>query len=179
MAMDMTPVGGFWVWRPLRLALAVATLASALGACATVHVRADSDAAASLVACHSYAWVDSAQGAPGRVGAFGNPINDKRLRLAIGKRLAAHGWTEAAAGTSADCLIGYAVGSRIAFADTGPQMGFGGGWGRAGAGAVMAVPGGTMTCRIPIVRVEWPSMCSAVRPATRSGTPMRTSTSRN
>jgi hypothetical protein len=115
-------------------------LAGSLGACTTLQVRSDYDAAADISTCRSYDWAPASTAAAGRRDersrAFDNPLNDVRLRNAIAKRLAARGMQPVAAGGTADCLVGHAIGVRDTLVDTGPRIGFGigtgWGWGRRG-----------------------------------------------
>src|SRR6185437_15473901 len=58
--------------------------------------------------------------------AYGNPLNAHRLRVSIEANLAAKG-IQRADHAAADCMIGYAMGSRQVFNDY--YAGFGGGWG--------------------------------------------------
>ena len=121
---------------------AIMLLVGSLGACTTLRVRSDYDAAADISACRSYDWAPASIAAPGpraeRNRAFNNPLNDVRLRNAIAKRLTAHGMQPVAAGGTADCLVGYAIGVRDTLVDTGPRVRFGigtgWGWGRRGFG---------------------------------------------
>ena len=71
----------------------------------------------------------------GADAAFSNPLNADRLRAAIEANMAARGVTKAADKAGADCVVGYALGTRQVFND------YYGGWGRAGdrAGATAGV----------------------------------------
>jgi len=119
----------------LRTALLGLAAATALAGCGTINVRSDTSAAASVSACHTYSWLEAPGGRP---DAFGNPLNDQRLRDAIAHRLQLHGMTPAAPGAS-DCQIGYVSGTRGAPDEyNSPRITFGvgtgwGGWGRTGA----------------------------------------------
>ena len=73
--------------RTAVLALAVITLA----ACTTTRVNTDSNAATSVSACHSFGWMEPTVAPPPAYSAFANPINDQRLRTAVGMRLSAKG----------------------------------------------------------------------------------------
>jgi hypothetical protein len=112
-----------------------------LSACDTMRVRSDSDAASSVSSCHTYSWLEAPASAP-EPSAFDNPINDKRLRGAIAKRLGSRGMTAAASGVSSDCLVGYAIGSRQTIVgNPGPRWSFGfgtgyGGWGNRSAASI-------------------------------------------
>ncbi|HVC02311.1 MAG TPA: DUF4136 domain-containing protein [Steroidobacteraceae bacterium] len=110
----------------------------ALSACTSMPVTTDVNPNASVGACHSYAWAHEHY-AGGPQGAFANPVNADRLRVAIQSNLAAHGMRRASDPKSADCVIGYAIGSRVVaddFAGWGWGMGYGwgGGWGPRGPG---------------------------------------------
>lgn len=112
-----------------------AALASfALGACTSLPVTTDVNPNASVGSCHTYAWAQEHITASGAQGAFGNPLNADRLRVAIGSNLAARGIQPAADYKTADCVVGYAIGTRVV-AD--PYVGWGVagyGWGRRGWG---------------------------------------------
>lgn len=123
--------------RGLIQPLMMLVLAGALAACTSLRVRSDYDAAADLSACRSFGWVESAA-AP--AGAFDNPINNKRLRDAIAKRLVAKGLQPAAEGATPDCLVGQAIGVRDSLTNNGRSrfsfgVGTGWGWGRHGFGS--------------------------------------------
>ena len=119
----------------LRIALLGITAAAALAGCSTLNVRADSSAAANVSACHTFSWLEGPPGA--RPDAFGNPLNDQRLRDAVSRRLQAHGIAPATSG-SGDCQVGYVFGTRMTPEDYNrPRFSFGigtgwGGWGRGG-----------------------------------------------
>ena len=85
----------------------------ALAGCA-LQAQTDRDARYSVASCHSYAFSDQRPGAAPPSAAFDNPVNAQRLREAIAGSLAARNLTPAAEGTSADCLVSYALGSRLA-----------------------------------------------------------------
>ena len=120
----------------LRLAAGAAGLA-ALGACTTLPVTVDSNPNASVASCHSYVFATEHAVAPGQPGgAYGNPLNGDRLRAAISANLAARGIQPAADHAAADCVVGYAIGTRVV-ADTFAEgfYGFGyGGWHRGYGG---------------------------------------------
>lgn len=114
----------------------------ALGGCA-MQAQTDHDANFSVATCHSYAFSDQQVGAPPVAAAFDNPLNAKRLRDAIATSLAARNLPAAAEGTSADCLVSYAMGSRLAPDSLSPQYAWGYGvsaplgWGRYAGGSVV------------------------------------------
>lgn len=111
--------------------LAVVSLALLAG-CSTLNVRSDASATGNLGSCHTWSWIEP-PAAAARVNAFGNPINDQRLRDAIAQRLQSRGMTLAAAGATADCQVAYSAGTRTSV-DNGVNrprftFGFGTGWG--------------------------------------------------
>ena len=108
----------------------------ALGAC-SLPVRTDINPNLSVTSCHSYAFADEHVANTDQPSAFGNPLNAERLRQAIEANMSARGIQKAADRKSADCVVGYAMGTRQVFNDYysgfGPGWGFGGGfWGRRG-----------------------------------------------
>lgn len=120
--------------------LAAAAAMVLLAGCA-LEARTDSDPRASLSVCHNYAFAEAAESRPEGATAFGNPLNEKRLRDAIASGLAAHGIPAATEGTSADCVVGYAIGSRLAPDPAAPRFSWGlgwGGWGYRGMGGSLA-----------------------------------------
>ena len=111
---------------------AAAALAVASG-CA-LQARTDSAPGASVAGCHTYAFAESMESRPEAATAFGNPLNEKRLRDAIAAGMSAHGISAAADSASADCVVGYAIGSRLAPDPGSPRFSWGlgmgwGGWG--------------------------------------------------
>jgi hypothetical protein len=102
-----------------------------LGACSTLPVTTDVNPYLSVSSCHTYAFAD--EHAPSTDQAFANPLNIERLRTAIESNLAAKGLQKVADRNSADCVVGYAVGTRQVFDDYygsyGVGWGWGGGWG--------------------------------------------------
>jgi uncharacterized protein DUF4136 len=119
----------------IRAAIGLAGLA-ALGACTSLPVTTDTNPNASVSVCHTYAFaqehsIGTAQ--PG--GAYSNPVNSDRLRAVIAANLASRGFQPALEHGSADCVVGYAIGSRVV-ADEFAGFGVGWGWGRRGFGGV-------------------------------------------
>jgi hypothetical protein len=123
-----------------------------MGGCA-MQAQTDHDPKFSVVSCHSYSFSDQQAGGAPVAAAFDNPLNAKRLRDAIASSLAAHKLPPAAEGTTADCLVSYAIGSRLASDNFGPYYGYGYGYGwgygmpaplgwgpYAGGGAVWGAP---------------------------------------
>jgi hypothetical protein len=122
--------------RAIRYTVGLAGLA-ALGACTTLPVTTDSNPNASVAICHTYAFAQEHTAAPGQPGgAYSNPLNSDRLRAVIAANLAAHGVEPVAEHAMADCVVGYAIGSRVV-ADEFAGFGIGWGWGwRRGFGGV-------------------------------------------
>jgi hypothetical protein len=120
----------------MTISKSASVLAATLVLCACQTTRVQSDTAAeSVAACRSYAWLESAAPAS---DPFVNPLNEQRLRRAIGQRLEARGLTSNSSG--ADCLVGVAIGSRDGVAEAprsrwsfGVGTGFGSGGSRSGA----------------------------------------------
>ena len=118
------------------LLAAVGGAVAALGACTSLPVTTDVNPNASASTCHTYAWAQEHVAAGVQPAAYGNPLNADRLRAAIESNLAARGLQPAANRASADCVIGYAIGSRIVADDFGGvgwvgygRGGYGWGWG--------------------------------------------------
>jgi hypothetical protein len=112
----------------IRCAIGVAALA-ALGACTSLPVTTDINPNASVAVCHTYAFAQehsAASAQPG--GAYSNPLNSDRLRAVIAANLSSRGFQPAVEHGSADCVVGYAIGSRVV-ADEFAGFGVGWGWG--------------------------------------------------
>jgi hypothetical protein len=112
-----------------------------LAACETTRVTTDSNAAASVAACHSFGWVEPNVAPLPATAAFSNPINDQRLRTAVGQRLAARGILPVEGAGPPDCLVSHAIGTRDSLAEgygrSRWSFGVGTGWGgRRGGGSV-------------------------------------------
>jgi hypothetical protein len=112
---------------------ASAALVVGLAACNTLPVTTDANPAMSVSSCHTYAFAQEHVANADQPAAYGNPLNAERLRVAIESNLAAKGLQRADRG-SADCVVGYAMGSRQVFNDyyAGFGAGWGYGWGRRG-----------------------------------------------
>jgi hypothetical protein len=124
----------------LHIAIAAGAIAT-LAACQTVAVRTDYARDMSVATCHTYAFAQEHVANADQPAAFGNPLNAQRLKVAVQSNLAAKGIQPAADRASADCVVGYALGSRQVFDDyygwyAGAGWGFGGGLrrGRFGGG---------------------------------------------
>jgi hypothetical protein len=83
-----------------------------LAGCA-MEARTDHDAKFSVASCHTYGFSDSQAGETPTATAFDNPLNATRMREAIATSLAARNLPVAADGKNADCLVSYAIGSRL------------------------------------------------------------------
>jgi hypothetical protein len=109
-----------------------------LAACNTLPVTTDVNPNMSVSNCHTYAFAKEYVANANQPAAYGNPLNAERLRIAIESNLAARGILRAADHASADCVVGYAMGTRQVLNDYyggfGPSWGFGYGygWGRRG-----------------------------------------------
>jgi hypothetical protein len=97
-----------------------------LAACNTLPVITDANPNMSVLNCHTYSFAQEHVANANQPAAYGNPINAERLRVAIAANLAAKGIQPAERG-SAECVVGYALGTRQVFNDY--YAGFGGGWG--------------------------------------------------
>jgi hypothetical protein len=119
----------------------------ALSGCA-MQAHSDHDPRFSVGSCHNYSFTDAQTNDVPASAAFDNPLNAKRLREAIAANLAARSLPAASAGASPDCLVSYAIGSRLAPDYVTPYYGWGYGvppplgWGRYGVGGGLgyAVP---------------------------------------
>jgi hypothetical protein len=116
----------------------------ALGAC-SLPVRTDINPNLSVTSCHTYAFADEHVANTDQPSAFGNPLNAERLRQAIEANMSARYIQKAADRKSADCVIGYAMGTRQVFDDYygsfGVGWGWGGGWGYRGWGGGIGYDG--------------------------------------
>ena len=100
--------------------------------CSTPRVRSDT-AAEGVGQCRSYAW--EGQSVAPTADPFVNPINEQRLRRAVGQQLMARGLANAAIGNP-DCLVGIAMGTRDSIAgNPGPRWSVGVGVGSGGYGS--------------------------------------------
>jgi hypothetical protein len=114
----------------------------AVGGCA-MQAQTDRDARFTVASCHNYAFSEQLNGAAPTGAAFDNPLNAKRLREAIANGLAARNVPAATDPASADCLVSYAMGSRLAPDTLAPPYAWGYGvapplgWGRYAGGSLM------------------------------------------
>ena len=110
--------------------VAFASALAGLAACAPyVAVRTDAAPDTSVGICHTYAFADEHVANGDQPAAYANPLNAERLRQSIQANLAAKG-LQLADRAAADCVVGYAMGTRQVFADYyGGYYGAGWGWG--------------------------------------------------
>jgi hypothetical protein len=114
------------------------TVALGLSACNTVAVRTDTAKDMSASICHTYAFANEHVANADEPAAYGNPLNAERLRVSIQSNMGARG-IQLVDRAQADCVVGYAMGSRQVF-DTyyggyyGAGWGFGRGFRRGGIG---------------------------------------------
>src|SRR5271155_581964 len=110
----------------------------ALAACNTVSVKTDVARDGSVSTCHTYVFAQEHVANADQPAAYGNPLNAQRLKVAVQTNLSAKGIQLAASRDSADCVVGYALGSRQVFDDYYGGLyggfGFGGGFRRRGFG---------------------------------------------
>jgi CubicO group peptidase (beta-lactamase class C family) len=113
---------------------ATAAVGLSLAACNTIAVKTDSAPGTSVGICHTYAFANEHVANADQPAAYGNPLNAERLRVAVQNNLAAKGIQPAADHGSADCVVGYALGSRQVFDQYYAGWGgyWGGGWGWGG-----------------------------------------------
>jgi len=113
-------------------AAAAGALGLGLAACSTLRVTTDANPNMSVANCHTYAFAKEFVANANQPAAYGNPLNAERLRVAIEANLAARG-IQRADHAAADCVVGYAMGTRQVFNDYyggfGPGLGFGYGYG--------------------------------------------------
>jgi hypothetical protein len=110
-------------------ATAAGALVLGLGACTSLPVTTDANPNMSVLNCHTYAFAPEHVANAAQPAAYGNPLNAERLRIAIETNLAAKGIQRADRGT-AECVVGYALGTRQVFDDY--YGGFGGFYGGFG-----------------------------------------------
>ena len=104
-----------------------ATAAFGLCACETVTVRTDSAHDISAADCHTYAFANEHVAGVDQPAAYANPLNAERLKVSIQSNMAARG-IQLVDRAQADCVVGYAMGSRQVF--DGYYGGYyGAGWG--------------------------------------------------
>src|SRR5450432_3319202 len=105
-------------------------VALGLSACNTVAVRTDYAKDMSAAVCHTYSFAMEHVANADQPAAYANPLNAERLRVAIQSNMAARG-IQLVDRAAADCVVGYAMGSRQVF--DGYYGGYyGAGWGFVG-----------------------------------------------
>jgi len=107
-------------------------LALLAAGCTTFRVQTDYDRQASVAGWHTYAWMQQEPvTAPEGATAFGNPINQRRVREAIDAELAAKGLTRVDDVAAADGVVRWAIGTRDRPYGPDPRwsVGWGMGWG--------------------------------------------------
>jgi hypothetical protein len=127
------------MFNPRIIQALVASTALGLCACNTVAVRTDYARDMSASVCHTYAFAMEHVANADQPAAYANPLNAERLRVAIQSNMSARG-IQLVDRASADCVVGYAMGSRQVFDGYyggyyGAGWGFGGyrrGWGFRG-----------------------------------------------
>lgn len=124
----------------IRTLLACSALGFGLSACNTVAVRTDSARDMSASICHTYAFAMEHVANTDQPAAYGNPLNAERLRTSIQTNMAARG-IQLVDRAAADCVVGYAMGSRQVF-DTYYGGYYGAGWGFGGYGGFQRGWGG-------------------------------------
>ncbi len=124
------------VTRSMVYGAAAGALGVALTACNTLPVTTDVNPGMSVSNCHTYTFAQEHVANADQPSAFGNPLNAERLRVAIESNLAAKGIQRVADHGAAECVVGYAMGSRQVFNDYygGFGLGFGYGWRHGGFG---------------------------------------------
>jgi len=114
---------------------AVGAAVAALGACTSLPVTTDANPAGNVASCHTYTFATEHVAAMNQPAAFSNPVNADRLRTAIETNLSARGIQLVPTPQAADCVVGYAIGSRVVADEWGGVGLYGGyGWGRRGWG---------------------------------------------
>jgi Domain of unknown function (DUF4136) len=124
--------------RALIHSAVAASVVVSLAACNTVSVKTDVAKDMSVTTCHTYVFAQEHVANADQPAAYGNPLNAQRLKVAVQSNLSAKGIQLAASRESADCIVGYALGSRQVFDDYYGGLyggwGFGGGFRRRGFG---------------------------------------------
>ena len=108
---------------------------SFLAGCSGLSVRTDVNPSYSVANCHTYVFANEHVANADQPAAYGNPLNADRLRTAIQTNLAAKGIEPAEHG-AAECVVGYAMGSRQVFNDYYSGFGAGFGYGYGGFGGL-------------------------------------------
>jgi hypothetical protein len=118
------------MFKPRFIHAVVAGSVLGLTACNTVAVRTDYARDMSASVCHTYAFAMEHVAQADQPAAYANPLNAERLRVSIQSNMAARGIQLVDRG-AADCVVGYAMGSRQVF-DSYYGGYYGAGWGFGG-----------------------------------------------
>ncbi len=102
----------------------------AVGACTTLPVTTDVNPNFSVANCHTYAFAKEHVANVDQPAAWGNPLNAERLRVSIEGHMLAKGIQRASDPAAADCIVGYAMGTRQVFQNYYAGWGYGWGYGR-------------------------------------------------
>jgi hypothetical protein len=116
----------------------IALVALLAAGCETYRVQTDYDRQISVAGWHSFAWMQQEPvTAPEGPTAFGNPINQRRVRDAIETELAAKGLRRVDDASQADGVVRWAIGTRDRPYGPDPRwsVGMGWGWYRRGFGS--------------------------------------------
>jgi hypothetical protein len=114
----------------IHTAVACTALGLGLSACNTVAVRTDYARDMSASVCHTYSFAMEHVANGDQPAAYANPLNAERLRVSIQTNMTARG-IQLVDRAAADCVVGYAMGSRQVF--DGYYGGYyGAGWGFGG-----------------------------------------------
>jgi Domain of unknown function (DUF4136) len=110
---------------------AAGALGLSVAACTSLPVTTDVNPNMSVTNCHTYTFAPEHVANGYQPAAYGNPLNAERLRNAIAANLAARGIQAVPTG-AAECVVGYAMGTRQVFNDWYGGGGYGWGWGYGG-----------------------------------------------
>ena len=113
----------------IRLA-GIAALALLAAGCETFRVQTDYDRQLSVAGWRTFAWMQQEPvTAPEGATAFGNPINQRRVREAIEAEFASKGLQRVDAADQADAVVRWAIGTRERPYGPDPRWSVGMGWG--------------------------------------------------
>jgi hypothetical protein len=116
-------------------AVAAGAVVAALGACTSLPVTTDANPYGNVASCRTYTFAQEHVANLNQPAAFSNPVNADRLKAAIQVNLAVRGIQLVADPRTADCVVGFAMGSRVVADDWGGVGLYGGyGWGHRGWG---------------------------------------------
>ncbi|MCC7463721.1 MAG: DUF4136 domain-containing protein [Gammaproteobacteria bacterium] len=120
----------------------IAACALLVVGCESFRVQTDYDRQLSVAGWRTYAWMQQEPvTAPEGATAFGNPINQRRVREALEMELAAKGLQRVDDAAQADAVVRWAIGTRERPYGSDPRwsvgMGWGWGWHRHGWGSAL------------------------------------------